>query len=605
MKPEEIKLIIWDLDDTFWKGTFSEGEVVIPEEHRKFLLDTTDMGIIHSICSKNDFSKIEEKLKSEKLWEYFVFPSIDWTAKGIRVKSIIQTMKLRAQNVIFIDDNVQNLEEVRHFCPGIAVLSEKEIPDLIEQVKGLEKKDPTHKRLQQYHLLEQKETARAAFESNEDFLKSCNIRVQMENNAIDQIDRVHELVMRSNQLNYTKIRPTKEELLTFLKKEGVESGTVSVSDQFGSYGLVGFYAVENEKAVHYVFSCRTLGMKVEQYVYAEIGFPEIEISGEVVSELNRTERPAWINQEAKGIAQSAKASLSKTLCLKGPCDLSQMHAFFNYDKEDSVVTEFTYINDAGVSVEGQNHTAQIATALLSEKETKQKIVREINFFDEKMLDTALLEKEIDAVVLSMLTDGNLGVYRRKEGGQFIAFGEKAYPLDDPANREKYLKGEIFTSRVNFTEEMIDRFSEKYEFCDNSDFSITMQSLEGIRSHLPQKTLLILLLGSEREFSKPSKPSFENRHLEHRKMNALIREWAKEKENVLLLSYDDCMASDSDFLDTINHFTKRVYYAIAKEIIAVLNGSEKGEFAVKGKFNLFLSSAKQRLREIKKAILSKK
>jgi hypothetical protein len=282
-----------------------------------------------------------------------------------------------------------------------------------------------------------------------------------------------------------------------------------------------------------------------------------------------------------------------------------MHAFFHYEKKDSVVTEFTYINDAGVSVEGHNHTAQIATMLSCSAEEKQKILSETSFFDEKMLDTALSEKEFDAVVLSMLTDGNLGVYRRKEGGELIAFGEKKYPLDAPENREKYLKGEIFTSRVNFTEKMIDRFSELYEFCDNSDFSITMQSLQKIRAFLPEKTLLILLLGSEREFSKPCKSSFENRHLEHRKMNALIRKWAKEKENVLFLSYDDCIASDSDFLDTINHFTKRVYYNIAKKIIASLGCSDHGEFSVKGKMNLYLSSIKQRLREIKKKLLAKK
>ena len=27
---EKIKLIVWDLDDTFWSGTLSEGDVVVP-----------------------------------------------------------------------------------------------------------------------------------------------------------------------------------------------------------------------------------------------------------------------------------------------------------------------------------------------------------------------------------------------------------------------------------------------------------------------------------------------------------------------------------------------------------------------------------------------
>ena len=31
---DQVKLIIWDLDDTLWNGTLSEGEVSLPAEHR-------------------------------------------------------------------------------------------------------------------------------------------------------------------------------------------------------------------------------------------------------------------------------------------------------------------------------------------------------------------------------------------------------------------------------------------------------------------------------------------------------------------------------------------------------------------------------------------
>ena len=30
---EPVKLVIWDLDDTFWKGPFSEGDVELVEDH--------------------------------------------------------------------------------------------------------------------------------------------------------------------------------------------------------------------------------------------------------------------------------------------------------------------------------------------------------------------------------------------------------------------------------------------------------------------------------------------------------------------------------------------------------------------------------------------
>ena len=31
-----IKLIVWDLDDTFWKGTLSEGGAILPEKNADY-----------------------------------------------------------------------------------------------------------------------------------------------------------------------------------------------------------------------------------------------------------------------------------------------------------------------------------------------------------------------------------------------------------------------------------------------------------------------------------------------------------------------------------------------------------------------------------------
>ena len=38
----KIKLIIWDLDETLWKGTLSEESVVLPDEHKNLIIKLTD-----------------------------------------------------------------------------------------------------------------------------------------------------------------------------------------------------------------------------------------------------------------------------------------------------------------------------------------------------------------------------------------------------------------------------------------------------------------------------------------------------------------------------------------------------------------------------------
>ena len=116
MDIRQIKLIMLDLDETLWKGTLSEGDLEVKEPIAEFLHNTLDIGIIHSICPKNDLQQAEEKLSKLGLWDMFVFPSIDWTPKGVRVKATIEAMGLRPGNVLFVDDNVQNLEEVKYYA---------------------------------------------------------------------------------------------------------------------------------------------------------------------------------------------------------------------------------------------------------------------------------------------------------------------------------------------------------------------------------------------------------------------------------------------------------------------------------------------------------
>ena len=106
---EKIKLVIWDLDDTFWNGTITEGGAAIPEEHRALLSDLTDIGIVNSICSKNDYDVVAPVLEKEGLAQFFVFPSVNWNPKGQRIRQLIADMQLRPANVLFLDDNPSNL----------------------------------------------------------------------------------------------------------------------------------------------------------------------------------------------------------------------------------------------------------------------------------------------------------------------------------------------------------------------------------------------------------------------------------------------------------------------------------------------------------------
>lgn len=588
-----IKLIIWDLDETFWRGTISEGTITPIAENISFIKDTSDMGIIHSICSKNDYSAVQQEMTELGVWSLFVFSSVDWSAKGARVKSIIDRMKLRCVNVLFIDDNVQNLEEARYFCPGLLTAGPDVLHSMYACAAAAPKTDTAHKRLEQYKVLEKKEASREEFASNEEFLMSCNIRVEMAYDCINHVDRIAELVIRSNQLNYTKVRASKEELLKLFSDSAAKCGYVSVSDQFGKYGIVGFFSVKNERALHYVFSCRILGMRVEQYIYMQLGCPQVQVQGEVISELRKDFTPPWINQD-KTVSENPNHNLhAAKILIKGPCDMSQMYSFFSGCT--NMTTEFTYTNAEGIQIEGHNHTAQLVTALYASDEDKRRIVGNAELLDANALDTALLREKFDVVVLSMLTDGNLGVYQHRATGYDVALCEKYYNLTDAALEEAYISGEIFTSGIHFTKENLKRFRREFQCVTDTSWKETINNLDRIYSFIGARTRLVLLLGSERECAKCSKVSYENRHLEHAAMNRAIREWASNKDSVELICYDQYIHSENDFIDTINHFVMRVYYDLAADLLSIFDADSKTHAKRKGRKNLYMARIKQVLK----------
>jgi FkbH-like protein len=175
----EVKMIVWDLDETFWKGTLTEGGITFVDSHAQMVRTLAGRGIISSISSKNDHRAARDLLERNGIWDYFVFPSISWSPKGRTIAEIVENAALRAENVLFIDDNIFNLEEVRFFNPGIMLAQPSEILDgLLDHPHLAGKADPHLKRLQQYQVLQTKFLARQAYDlSNEEFLRSSGIRL--------------------------------------------------------------------------------------------------------------------------------------------------------------------------------------------------------------------------------------------------------------------------------------------------------------------------------------------------------------------------------------------------------------------------------------------
>ncbi len=594
-----IKLIVWDLDDTFWKGTLSEGGAILPEENAQLLKDLTDCGIINSICSKNEFEPTRKRLQELGVWDLFVFPSINWESKGPQLKDKLDKMALRPVNVLFIDDNPSNLGEAKHYLPEIQIAGPEVIAELIEQTQSIDKKDPNHKRLNQYRILEEKDTASKSFSSSEDFLYSSRIKVDIKHDCLNQINRIHELLMRSNQLNYTKKRISIEELESIFQNKEYECGYVTVTDRFGDYGIVGFYAKKGNVLEHFLFSCRTMGQKIEQWVYAQLGFPELDVVGDVRTELNKTECPGWINHSETSTEEGADIQSQEINCkvlFKGPCDLS--HSLVYIKGSDQFDTEFTYVsNAAGRIIDAHNHSVHIEGLHTYSEQEKQEIAEDCTFIDPAMLDGSFFTNGYDVIVLSTLIESTYQIYKKKGTNLRVVFG--GIDLTDPDNWEGYITKRFYEGGNNFTSCFLESFSQKYECIGLTTPEMYISFLQKCLNWLPEKTHLCLILGTTKMYD--SEDDVQQRH---KSLNDAVKSFATNHPRIRYIEIDDCIHDSSDFEGGINHFSSKVYYEIAQRIIAVIQSVTGKEVESYSSRMILIDNLTLKVRNTLKGLLNK-
>lgn len=566
----KIKLVIWDLDDTFWKGTLSEGPVSLIQDNVKLLKRLTDCGIINAICSKNDPVSVDSILRKNGLDYYFVFSSINWDNKGGRIKNMLNDMGLRDQNVLFIDDNIQNLKEAEYYNPNIMTALPSTIAEISSYFANHEAKDTEHKRLKQYKVLESKRISAQEYDNNEAFLVSCDIRVEILNDCEKQIERLHELVLRTNQLNFTKKRPSKEEFLLQLKQAD-QAGYVRVQDRFGDYGIVGFYLIKEAKLEHFLFSCRTIGQGIEQYIYEKLGQPSLSIVGDVTANLNGVS-PYWIKEMTSTASCSGtpkfrtKTDNNVSILFKGPCDMQRMVEYLQLG--DNITKEFSFINDQAHEIETHNHSAHISD-LMDGDNGWRKLVDDCFFLEEDNFKTDIFKKKYDIIFLSTLIEGIYGRYRNKETGQIVAYGHYIYPLSNSENWIKYINREVVTYGYSIKEDDIKQFLLKYEFIGRTNPEEYVTYLKKLLMKLAD-TKICLILGSEIPYEANDDLAYNDRHIYHQKLNSCIREFAAHEKRLYLLEISSHIKKQNDFTNNINHYTPAVYYALSKEMITIIN-----------------------------------
>jgi FkbH-like protein len=567
---EIVKLVIWDLDQTFWQGTLAEDEhISVPDSHIKTVKDLTDRGIINSICSKNDKMAAQSVLETHGVWEYFVFPHIAFSPKGEAVKGIIEDMSLRAQNVLFIDDNTANLEEVRYYNPDIQLLPASEAEKLLELPALVGNPDPEHKRLSQYRLLEKRRKALDEAHSNEAFLRESGIHVQITPSRPEDSGRVHEMLLRTNQLNFTKKRLSPEEVAAIIADTSKKSATVRVYDRFGDHGVIGWYCLSGEELIHFLFSCRIINLGIEQHLYAYLGHPKLETVGETASKLSGSDKMAdYItiddipagNEIPSPPKQSDVFSDGDKLKIYalGACDLYYMVGHMALP-----VTKVHFeCNTFRGKTRGVNVATEYVRSCFEMNETEKDFCRAHfhNYTGSGAFDSKIFSGKYDFICLSFHDDFALELYQHQKRSnlRIVLSSSKSgsfTPILNPENIENF-DGQAWLARDFIPLGLISpqRFKK---------------NLDWIMDRLPKETRLILMTGPEYDYfrdSEPHNPAFRQQII---RLNGVIRNFCACNSRAALVEMNDVVCTRDHFTNFIMHLKPERSYMLACHMLRAM------------------------------------
>ena len=587
--PEPIRLIVWDLDETFWQGTLTEGGITWRDDCAGAVIALARRGIMSTICSKNDFEQVRALLTKRGLWEYFIFPSIGWEPKGSRLAAQIEAIGLRPATVLFIDDNPHNLAEAAHYAPAIQCAGPDILPRLLDDPLCQGKDDPGLTRLAQYRLLQTRHAAASSAPDANAFLRESGISVQIDFDVTAHLDRAIELINRTNQLNFTKRRLPEDQaaarrmLATMLANQDYPAGILRVRDRYGDYGWCGLFVLHHSRAkpralVHFCFSCRILNMGVEDWLYQRLGRPALTIVGDVLGDpAARAEAVDWISLDALGSGATRQAPPGRMLDVvyaRGTCHVRPLSHYFSMVAYE-VVEEFDTVRDGRTMP--LNHSIFAHYALHGMPQAARAAFHRLGYTDADF--TSFITDPPPGArmlwVLNFWTEAGANLYRHCETGALIpvAFNPDAAramhaklgrKADDARNWDRDAPG--VDGRI------IETLAREFDHVGNTPDDILRRNIAGILARAPAEAMVILLLANEQNLHADGTT---NTAPWVRRINTLVREAAASFPRAELFDMRDIILSNDDLVvGQPLKFQRAVFFRLYEALMARWNAHHR-------------------------------
>ena len=326
---ESKKCLVLDFDNTLWGGIIGEVGVNSIElgpdtsrgkaflEFQLTIKDLASRGVLIAGCTKNETKNALAGLNHPNSIlkpEDFAVIEASWDPKPVAIQRIIQSLNIGARSFVFVDDSKIEVHSVKTEFPEIeTVLLDSKFPEkysscvlrprFFESVK-LTREDISRKGSQlPAHV--KKPTDTSSYDHMQ-MLRDLNAVATIGKPTSDQLERVLQLVNKTNQFNLNGLRRTPLEIKRFA--EDTESLLLvgEFKDDLTNYGLTavigGRFVAQTFKVEIWVMSCRTFDRYLEHAMLAALR-DEIakKANGELSLDFKRTARNDYFVTTGAGL----------------------------------------------------------------------------------------------------------------------------------------------------------------------------------------------------------------------------------------------------------------------------------------------------------------
>ena len=289
------KAIIFDCDNTLWKGIIGEdgdNGISMSSSHskegenfeivQKIAVWLSNNGVLVGLCSKNNEEDVINVFQSHKdsilKMENIVSHRINWNDKASNLREIASELNIGLDSLVFIDDSSFEINLVKEQIPEVLTYQvpinglnyPKELLQIVSRNFKQNLSLADLEKTKQYKAQSQRKSSQEAFENLDDYLKSINIKLTFLIDDYDNVTRISELTRKTNQFNLTTKRYSDRDISSFMDSINFKVISIRVEDKFGDNGWTGVVILEKKDKIYsidsFIMSCRIMGRKIEKSI---------------------------------------------------------------------------------------------------------------------------------------------------------------------------------------------------------------------------------------------------------------------------------------------------------------------------------------------------